>query len=127
MVEKAGDVEAKANLQLPSYVWEIDSRFPKSYCPSSKKDKKDIQQEYYDEASKEKAKSQTFSTTNQPQIQNSKKRHGGRKRNCLAIGVNATKVVKKEKDKAKDPRHIKCYTCKQKGHYANKYPDKPKN
>ncbi len=41
--------------------------------------------------------------------------------------VNATKVVKKDKDKAKDLSHIKYYTCKQKDYYANKYPEKPKN
>ncbi len=37
------------------------------------------------------------------------------------------KVTKKDKDKAKNLSYIKCYTCKQKGHYTNKYPKKPKN
>ena len=127
MVEKAGDAKAKANLQPLSYVWEIDARSPKGHRPSSKKDKEDTQWEHRDEAPKDKAKSQTPATTNQPQTQDSKKRHGGRRGNRLATGVNATEVVKKEKDKAKDLSHVECYTCKQKGHYANKCPDKPKN
>ena len=42
-----------------------------------------------------------------------------------------TKVAKKNKDKnkdkAKDLSYIKCYICKQKVHYANKYPEKTKN
>ena len=56
-----------------------------------------------------------------------KKRHGGQRGNILAIKLNATEVVKKKKDKAKDLSHIKCYTCKQKSHYANKCLDKPKS
>ena len=37
------------------------------------------------------------------------------------MGVNTTEVTKKDKDKdkIKDLSHIECYTCKQKGHYAN--------
>ncbi len=38
VVEKAGDVEAKANLQPPFNIREIDSRCPKSYCLLAKKD-----------------------------------------------------------------------------------------
>ena len=49
-------------------------------------------------------------------------------RNRPATEVNATKVVKKEKNKAKDLSYVKYYTFKQlKDHYANKRPDKPKN
>ncbi len=40
-MEKTGDVEAKANLQPPFYIKDIDSRCPKSYCPLAKKDKED--------------------------------------------------------------------------------------
>ena len=42
---------------------------------------------------------------------------------------NTIEVAKKNKDqnKAKDLSFIKCYTCKQKGYYANKYPKKSKN
>lgn len=41
--------------------------------------------------------------------------------------VNTTKIAKKAKDKAKNLTHIKCYNCKQKNHYANKYFQKSKN
>ena len=57
MVEKAGDVEIKANLQPPFYVREIDFRSSKSHRPLFKEDKKDTPQEHRDEAPKEKAKS----------------------------------------------------------------------
>ena len=68
MVEKAGDVEAKANLQPPFYVREIDTKYPKGYRPSVKKDKKDANREYRDEVSKgkDKAKSHTPFSANQP-------------------------------------------------------------
>ncbi len=131
-MEKAGDVEAKANLQPLFYVREIDSRCPKIHCPSAKKDKKDTYRELQNEASKDKdkAKSHSSSTsTNQPQTQAPKKDkrgcqggHGGHP----ATGVNATEVAKKDKT-PKDLSHIKCYACHQKGHYATKCPDKPKN
>ena len=45
----------------------------------------------------------------------------------LAIGVNAIKITKKDKNKNKDLCHVKCYIYKQKGHYVNMYPKKPKN
>ncbi len=35
-------------------------------------------------------------------------------------------MSKKDKDKANDLSYIKCYTYKQKGHYANKYPKNPR-
>ena len=57
VVEKARDAEAKANLQPPSYVWEIDFKSPKGHCPLSKKDKENTQQEHRNEAPKEKVKS----------------------------------------------------------------------
>ena len=44
MVEKVTDVEAKANLQPPFYVKEIDSKCPKGYYPLVKKVKKDASQ-----------------------------------------------------------------------------------
>ena len=80
VVEKAGDAKAKNNLQPPSYIWEIDSKCPKSHCQSTKKDKEDTQQNHRKESSKnkEKAKSHNSSATNQPQTQDSKKRHGSR-------------------------------------------------
>ncbi len=49
----------------------------------------------------------------------------GRRGGYPVIGVNATEVAKKDKDKtSKDLSHVKCYTYYQKGHYANKCPKK---
>ena len=73
---KVGDTEVKANLQPPFYIREIDSKCPKGYCPSVKKDKEDANWEHRDEASskdKEKVKSHNLSSANQPQAQASKK------------------------------------------------------
>ncbi len=36
-------------------------------------------------------------------------------------------IAKTEKHKAKDLNYIECYTCKQKGHYADKFFKKPKS
>ncbi len=134
-MEKVGDVEAKANLQPPFYVRDIDVRCPKDHRLSSKKDKEDTYREPQSETSKDKdkAKSHNSSTStnqHQPQTQASKKdkrgRRGGHGGGHPATGVNATKVAKKDKA-PKDLSHIECYTCHQKGHYATKCPDKPKN
>ena len=109
---------------------EIDSRCLKGHRPLVKKDKDNAYREHRNEASKdkEKAKSHPLSSANQPQTQVSKKnkRHGSR-RGHAAIGVNATEVALKNKDKIKDLSHIEYYTCKQKGHYTNKCFEKPKN
>ncbi len=85
-------------------------------------------QEPRNEASKDKAKSQTSFFANQPQTQTPKKDkcdcrggHGGHP----ATEVNATEVAKKDKA-PKDLSHIECYTYHQKGHYTTKCPDKPK-
>ncbi len=131
-MEKTGDAEAKANLQSPFYVRDIDVRCPKGHRPSSKKDKEDTYREPQNEVSKDKdkAKSHNSSTSaNQPQTQASKKDKRGRRGGHgghPATGVNATKVAKKGKA-PKDLSHIEYYTCHQKGHYAIKCPDKPKN
>ncbi len=132
MVKKAGDVEAKANLQTPFYIREINSRCPQSHRSLAKKNKKDIYRESQNKASKDndKAKSHSFSiSANQPQTQTLKKDkrgcqggHGGHP----AIEINVTKVAKKNKA-SKDLSHIEYYTCHQKGHYANKCPEKAKN
>ncbi len=68
VVEKTGDVEAKANLQSPFYIREIDFRCLKGHRLLAKKDKEDTYWEPHNEASKDKdkAKSQTFSFANQP-------------------------------------------------------------
>ncbi len=132
VLEKAGDAEAKANPQPPFYVRDINARCPKGHCSLSKKDKKNTYQEPQSEASKDKDKAKSYSSStfaNEPQTQASKKdtrgRWGGHTRGHPATGVNATKVAKKDKA-LKDLSHIKCYTCHQKSHYATKCPDKPK-
>ncbi len=131
-MEKAGDVEAKANLQPPFYVRDIDVRCLKGHRPSSK-NKEDTYRELQSEASKDKDKDKSHSSStsaNQPQTQASKKdkrgRRGGHRGGHPATGVNATEVAKKDKA-PKDLGHIECYTCHQKGHYATKCLDKPKN
>ncbi len=67
IVEKTDDTEAKANLQPPIYVMEIDSRCSKDHCPLVKKDKKDTYRKPCDETSKDKdkAKSHNSSSANQ--------------------------------------------------------------
>ncbi len=55
-MEKAGDVEAKANLQPPFYIRDINTRCPKGYRPSAKKNKEDTYWESQNEASKDKDK-----------------------------------------------------------------------
>ncbi len=115
-MKKAGDVEAKANLQPPFYVRNIDARYPKGHRPSTKKDKEDIYRESQNKASKDKnkAKSHNSSTSaNQPQTQASKKDkrgHRGGYGGHPATGVNATKVAKKDKA-PKDLSHIEWYIC----------------
>lgn len=58
---------------------------------------------------------------------NKDKRHQKNGRDHPASRVNATKVIKKNKNKTKDLSHIECYTCKQKGHHTNKCPKKLQN
>ncbi len=72
-MEKAADAEAKANLQPPFYVRNIDARCLKGHRPSVKKDKEDTYRESRNEASnKDKAKSNSSASANQPQTQASK-------------------------------------------------------
>ncbi len=67
-MEKVGDAEAKANLQPPFYVRDIDARCPKDHRLLAKKDKEDIYQELQNEASnKDKAKFNSSTFTNQSQ------------------------------------------------------------
>ncbi len=114
VIKKTGDAKTKANLQPLFYIKEIDVRYPKGHYLSVKKDIEDIYHKYCDETfkDKKKAKSYNSSFTNQPQTQAPKKgKHDCRERH-LAIGVDATKVTKKDKNKPKDLSHVKCYTCK---------------
>ncbi len=130
MVEKPVNTEAKAGLQPPPGTREINARCSKRYRSSVKKDKDNAYQEHRDEASnkdKDTVKSHNSFSANQPQTQAFKKDKCGRREGHPATGVNAIKVAKKDKDKTKELSYVKCYTCKQKGHYANKYPKKSKN
>ena len=133
MVEKAVNAKTKAGLQPSPETKKIDSRCPKKYRLSIKKDKDNAYWEQYNEATnrdKEKAKSHNpFSSTNQSQTQafSFKKCQRKGREGHPAVEVNATKIAKKNNDKTKNLSHIKCYICKQKGHYTNKYPKKPKN
>ncbi len=129
VVEKAGDAEAKVNLQPPFYVRDINAKCPKGHHPSAKKDKEDTYRKPQNEASKnkDKAKSHSSSTSaNQLQTQAPENNKRGRWGGHPATGVNATEVAKKDKA-PKDLSHIECYTCHQKGHYATKCPDQPKS
>ena len=95
-----------------------------------KKNKDNTYWKYRDEAfnkDKDMAKSHNSFFTNQPQMQASKKDKRGYCGGHLATRVNTTEVAKKDKDKAKNLSHVKCYTCKQKGHYTNKCLKKSKN
>ncbi len=129
VMEKAGDIEAKTNLQPSFYVRDINTRCPKGHRSSAKKDKENTYQEPQNEASKDKDKAKSHSSSasaNQPLTQVPKKDKCGRRGGHLATRVNATKVAKKDKA-PKDLSHIECYTCHQKGHYAIKCSDKPNN
>ncbi len=129
VVEKAGDTQAKANLQPPFYVRDIDARCLKGHCLSARKTKKDTYWEPQNETFKDKDKAKSHSSSasaNQPQTQAPKKDNRGRRGGHPATGINAIKVAKKDKV-PKDLSHIEYYTCHQKGYYAIKCPDKPKN
>ena len=98
--------------------------------PLAKKDKDDTSWEHRNKASnkdKDKAKSHNSSPTNQPQTQTPKKDKRGHRKGYSATRVNATEITKKDKDKTKNLSHVECYTCKQKGYYVNKCPEKFKN
>ncbi len=65
VIEKAIDVEVKANLQPPSGTRKIDSKCPKKYRPLVKKDKDNAYWEHCNEISnkdKNKAKSHNSSS-----------------------------------------------------------------
>ena len=67
-MEKVVNAKTKAGLQPHSMIKEIDSKCPKKYKPSVKKDKYNAYWDYRNEASnkdKEKAKSHLLSFANQ--------------------------------------------------------------
>ena len=132
MVEKVVNAKAKAGLQPFFETSEINSSCPKRYRLLVKKDKDDAYWKQHNEAINRNKKRLSLTTLLLPQInlrprlptpRSAKKGRG----DYLAIRVNAIEVAKKDKDKTKDLSYFKCYTCKQKGHYVNKYPEKPKN
>ena len=139
VVDKTVDTKAKASLQALSGIREMDSRCLRGQRPTKKEDKdsRDYEKNKSSQNPPTNASSSgTQSSLAQPKKeQNSRSRRGGSRRqgqgqNTPATGVNAT-AVRKDKDKDKDKKdlsHVECYTCKQKGHYANKCPEKePKN
>ncbi len=129
-MKKAGYVEAKANLQPPFYVGEIDCRCLKDHYLLVKKDKDNANQEYRNKTfnkDKKKAKSHNPSSANQPQIKVFKEYQRSWQGVHSTTRVNAIEVAKKDKDKVKDLSYVKYYTCKLKGHYVNKCPEKSKN
>ncbi len=128
-MEKTSDAEVKANLQTSFYVRDINARCPKGHRPSATKDKEDTYWEPQNKASKDKDKAKSHSSSasaNQPQTQAPKRDKRGRQGGHPTTRVNATEGAKKDKA-SKDLSHIEYYTCHQKGHYATKCPDKPKN
>ena len=61
MVKKAKDAKIKVNEQPAFNVREIDSKCPKNYCPSVKKNKNDVNWKYHNEASsKDKKKTKSY-------------------------------------------------------------------
>ncbi len=131
VIKKVDDIKAKVNLQPPFYIRKINFKYPKGYRPTAKKDKEDTYQKTRDEAFKDKDKAKSYNSStsaNQPKTQAPKKDKSSCWGSHQAIGVNTTKIAKKDKDKTpKDLSHVKCCTYHQKGHYANKCPKKAKN
>ena len=139
VVDKTVDAKAKASLQAPSGTREMDFQYLQSQRPTKKddKDSRNYEKNKFSQNLPANASSNgTQSSLPQPKKdQNSrfcqgKPQRQGQGQNTLATGINAT-TIKKDKDKNKDIKNlsnIECYTCKQKSHYANKYPKKePKN
>ena len=137
VVDKIVNAKAKASLQAPSGTKEIDTQCPQGQRPTKKEDKDS--RDYEKNKSSQNPPTNTSSSGTQAfpaqpkKEQNSRSRQGrpqrqGQGQNTPATSVNAT-AVKKDKDKdKKDLSNIECYICKQKGHYANKCPEKePKN
>ncbi len=62
-MEKADNVEAKINLQPPFYVRDIDASCLKGHHPSAKKNKEDTYRKPQNEASKDKNKAKSHSSS----------------------------------------------------------------
>ena len=135
-VEKAVNAEAKALLQSSASTRDMDSRCPRGNRPA-RKEEKDSKNKSADSASADTSSGKQSSSTQQTSSANPKKdqdhqrgsrQQGDRQRqgqshDSPATGVNAS-TVKKE---VKDISQVKCYNCHQKGHYATKCPQRPKN
>ena len=137
VVDKTVDAKAKVSLQAPSETREMDSWCPQGQRPTKKEDKNSRDYEKNKSSQNPPTNASSSGTQSSPaqpkKEQNSRSRRGGSRRqgqgqNTPATGVNAT-AVRKDKDKdKKNLSNIECYTCKQKGHYTNKCPEKePKN
>ncbi len=72
-MEKDVNAEVKAKLQLLSGIRKINFWYPRGYRPLVKKGKDNTNSEHRDETPINKAKSHNSFSTNQPQIQASKK------------------------------------------------------
>ena len=130
MVEKAVNIQAKASLQPSSRTRKINSKCPKGYRLLAKNKEDEVSQEHQNrDKNKTKSYNPIFANTNQPQTQASKKdkRHRSCQGGHPVTRINATKVVKKNKDKIKDLNYIKCYIYKQKSYNISKYSKKSKN
>ena len=132
VADKIVDAKAKASLQALSETKEMDSRCPWDQQPT-KKDDKDSKDYKKNKSSQNLLANVSLSGTQsspaQPKKDQNSRSHRERLQqqsqgqNTPATSINAT-AVRKDKDKDKDKKNfsnIECYTCKQKGHYTNKY------
>ncbi len=129
MIKKVVNVEEKASFQPFLEIKKIDIRYLKSYKLTNK-DKSS-----WDHRDEDKTRSHNLFLANASQPQTPTQTQASKKdeyhqeswQSYPAIRVNIIKVAKKNKDKTKNLSYIKYYTYKQKDHYANKCPKKPKN
>ena len=143
LVEKAIDAEAKASLQPPSFLREMDQRCPRGNRPAHITMAKSQASATWDPRDDPSEKTQTqASSTWDPWDEPSEKAqykptHSSRSENGETSGRKARKEKKKhrrQKQARKDPTpatsrarkdlsHITCFNRDQKGHYATKCPE----
>lgn len=124
--EKTANPEAKVGLEPFSKIRKINSFYSRGNRPLKKIDKEN-KTTWNNTAKSHDLPADTSQT--QTQASKNEKRFRGR---CghFATSVNATKILKKHKDKDKIKKNLsysKCHTFKKKRYYANKYLKKPKN